>query len=368
MNRFNTARTPESITNWMRRHKDVIEGLRAEILEGELPLEEISQTVFESGTFEAYKSVVIWTLDMKRRNVGKWSTQLSCLKRVCQGIRPSMDPITSKKFKGSRKGKKYLDLKDHGWVYKHPERFSLEDAEKYQDMMLEYYPDVDTSSERQVMRDFLKSKGVDRWDTIPATKHKSTGRYARLYCIYSILQAIFDYLKKVCYEAYVVDLFMYTTGTRITATLKARLEDIREVSGIYDIQIIDKGNKKWNKYICPELLEEIKLLTGYPEKTAGKIFTLTDDDMSEYNKEAYEIHFPELFVMYPDYRNWNHFWRHMFAQHMLRATGWNYAIVAALGGWDIKSLEESYGKAPAAQIKQWGITQLPKLFEEEKQI
>jgi integrase len=39
-----------------------------------------------------------------------------------------------------------------------------------------------------------------------------------------------------------------------------------------------------------------------------------------------------------------HFWRHQFAQHMLRKTDWNYALVAGLGHWTVETLERYYGK------------------------
>ena len=76
--------------------------------------------------------------------------------------------------------------------------------------------------------------------------------------------------------------------------------------------------------------------------------------MSEINKKMLHKYYPELYEIFPDYDDSNHFWRHMFAQHMLRKTGWNYGIVAALGGWDTKSLEESYGKPPQAIVQEWG--------------
>jgi len=55
----------------------------------------------------------------------------------------------------------------------------------------------------------------------------------------------------------------------------------------------------------------------------------------------------------------------MFAQHMLRKTGWNYGVVAALGGWDVKSLEESYGKPPIAMLREWGRRFV--VFEKEEE-
>lgn len=55
----------------------------------------------------------------------------------------------------------------------------------------------------------------------------------------------------------------------------------------------------------------------------------------------------------------NHFWRHMFYQHMLRLTDWNYGACAELGGSTVKSLEESYGKPPRVIVKKWGLKYMP---------
>jgi len=45
----------------------------------------------------------------------------------------------------------------------------------------------------------------------------------------------------------------------------------------------------------------------------------------------------------------------MFAQHMLRATDWNYTIVAKLGGWTEEALRRSYGEPPQAVMAKWGL-------------
>jgi len=49
-----------------------------------------------------------------------------------------------------------------------------------------------------------------------------------------------------------------------------------------------------------------------------------------------------------------HFMRHMFAQHMLRATGWNYGLVARLAGWTVGALERYYGKMSEDQAMKLG--------------
>ena len=58
----------------------------------------------------------------------------------------------------------------------------------------------------------------------------------------------------------------------------------------------------------------------------------------------------------------NHFWRHMFAQHTLRATDWNYDAVAFLGGWDgTDMLKKVYGAPPTETLRALGLKVIPTL-------
>jgi hypothetical protein len=87
------------------------------------------------------------------------------------------------------------------------------------------------------------------------------------------------------------------------------------------------------------------------ERQAGKIFNVQEHEMSVLNRRALNQVIPELA---PKIEMPNHFWRHMFAQHMLRRTNWNYAKVASLGNWTIGALQESYGQPPQEIVEQWG--------------
>jgi hypothetical protein len=76
-------------------------------------------------------------------------------------------------------------------------------------------------------------------------------------------------------------------------------------------------------------------------------------------KMAYKEVIPEL---EPKITRPHHFWRHQFAQHMLRATNWNYDLVAELGRWkDTKTLKECYGKPPIEVIAEWGLIYIPQI-------
>ena len=352
LDRRNTEKTPESITMWFRRHPTIKEDLEIEIKAGQVEEKVMTEQIFESGVFETYASIANWIREMRRRSVKKINDRVSTMKRVCRGVKP----------------KKGVDLTFQGWSFKHPDRFSLQDAIEFIDLMLQHYPDIDISGERLVMRNFLDSKGIHVGKKISGAKHSSAGKYAKMFVAREYLTEIFDWLRRVNYEAFVIDFFMFKTGTRIGATLKTRLEEIIVEGQYVEIRVYDKGRKSiypkgkpWDKHISTDLFKEIKQLTGYPTKTAGNIFSLTDDDMSKLNRQGIEKFYPQLWEVYPDYDDVNHFWRHMFAQHMLRKTNWNYGVVAALGGWEVKSLEESYGKPPRAIVREWGLETLPEL-------
>jgi len=277
-----------------------------------------------------------------------------------------------KRMGHDKKDFKRIDLKEHGWVLKHPDRVKPEDGHLFLDLMNKHYPDVDTSSIRIPLRDFLLSKGYTERDIrgISGDKHKSAGTYAKMTAPIEIVWEILDYVKARDKKIYVADHFMFLTGTRIAATLRALLEDIYDIDGNWFITVYDKGDAKkygdkghpWEKPIPLMLMDEIMELTGYPTKTYGLMFeNLTDDDCSKLNKEAITTVYPELFKRYSAFGNWNHFFRHLFGQHYLKATGWNYGIVAMIGGWDVKSLEESYGKADVTEMLRWSAKIIPQL-------
>ena len=354
LDRFNKSITPQSITMWLKRNPDIKKQLKQEIVKKELPLKEVRESVFETGTFEIFDSVDVWIRDMKRRKLRQRTinANISALKRLCKGY-----------FK-----LKKIDLREKGWSYKHPDRLTLENCIEFIDLMNEHYPDVDLSTLRLAMRNFLDSKGIHVGAKISGAKHISAGKYARLFVNKNVLEDILEEIELNSYEAYVASNFMYQTGARISATLDARLEEIRVEGDYREIRIYDKGRRSkypkghpWDKALHSELFSEIKAITGFPHKRrTGKIFQIKAIELREITREALETFCPEVLEQYPSLMVC-HFWRHMFAQHMLRMTEWNYGIVASLGGWTVKALEESYGKPPRAIVREWGLSKIPEL-------
>jgi integrase len=121
-----------------------------------------------------------------------------------------------------------------------------------------------------------------------------------------------------------------------------------------------KGRQTWDKIVPLTLMEEIEKVS---QEREDRIFGISDYRLSKINKEAYRVFLKDnpraldLALREP-----NHFWRHMFAQHMLRATNWNYVLVAALGGWKTReALIESYGMPPSEMIRREGLSTIPEI-------
>jgi integrase len=179
---------------------------------------------------------------------------------------------------------------------------------------------------------------------ISGSKAKGFGKFARLHVEKGTLGKILEWIKGLNFQAYAIDHFMLKTGTRITATLNARTENLLEFEDHAEIRVFDKARrsihpegKEWIKYLDLLLLTELKKIIG--DRKAGKIFSMSKPEMARINKVALENFIPEIVKEYGHIMP-NHFWRHMFAQHMLRITEWNYGLVGELGGWTPKALEE----------------------------
>jgi hypothetical protein len=97
-------------------------------------------------------------------------------------------------------------------------------------------------------------------------------------------------------------------------------------------------------------------------RKSGKIFNISIVELSNLNREALKRFVPEL---EPKIEMPNHFWRHMFFQHMLRVTDWNYAVCAEWGGSTVASLQESYSRPPEAVVREWGLKYMPTLEASE---
>jgi integrase len=352
LNRRNEKIKPQAITMWFKRHPEIHEQLRKENIE-KLPTEkeQIDASIFQNGQFQEIPSVKNWLLEMNARELSRdtISSKIITLRQLCQGRFPMLK----------------IDLVAEGKMsLKHPDRLSLQDALEI--IMTLKMKDVDATYFKHVLKDFLLSKEVVVGKKIVVGRSKNYGKLAKLFVERSILNQMLSWIKSVNFEAYVVDDFMFKTGTRITATLKALIENMNFQQ--HTMRVYDKARhslypegKEWEKYISLKLWQNLRKLIG--KRKSGKIFNVSDDTLSKINREALKRFVPEL---EPKIQMPNHFWRHMFFQHMLRITNWNYAVCAELGGSTVASLQESYGKPPQEIVRQWGLKFMPTLEASEE--
>ena len=159
--------------------------------------------------------------------------------------------------------------------------------------------------------------------------------------------------------------FNFSTGTRISASLAFNF-DSREYELKVDkwmFEIFDKGTRgiprRWEKIIMGGLLSHFKkycsrrfsipveeLEVELPQKTSYLFPAFIDKDSVPDDQKIREIVKPGLIeagIPYTDFPP-THIWRHTFAQEALRATDYNYELVASLGGWvNTRILKEHYG-------------------------
>jgi len=258
-------------------------------------------------------------------------------------------------------------IKEKEWCLKHPDRLTLKEAMEINATLKD--KGIDTCQYKRALKGFLTSKGFVVGKKIAVGKPKGYGKLSKLFVERPILNQMLAWVKQQNYEAYVSDDFMFKTGTRLTATLKALIENINIQQ--HTIRVYDKGRhslypegKEWEKHIPQKLWNNLQKLIG--NRKEGKIFqNLDDTSLSALNREALKLFVPHL---EPKIRMPNHFWRHMFFQHMLRLTDWNYVVVAELGGSTPASVQESYGKPPEAIVRKWGLKYMPTLEASESDI
>jgi integrase len=208
------------------------------------------------------------------------------------------------------------------------------------------------------MRNFLKSRNVAEWDTISGKLEKQKGQYAHLYTPKENIEKIFEWLKAVNYDAYLATKFSFKCGgVRLTATLNAKAQCVNEEDKT--IIVFEKANRnapkrRITKEIPDNFFEEL-----LPRiKNGGKLFKIKKAELTRILRACYKAVIPELETNIPMPF---HFWRHQFAQHMLRATNWDYALVADLGGWKIQTLQDYYGAFDRKTLKEYARQKLAEI-------
>jgi len=336
----NVERTPESITMWFKCHPDVLDDLNKE-LHSDLPTEKqaVEAHIFDNGAFEELPSIKKWKGVLHARELTPLYIQakIGNLRNICRGTLHGHDFVAEGK-----------------WNMRHPDRLVYSDMIEINALLKEN--GIDTYMYKRELKDFLENvQDIPVGKKITVGKPKSFGKYAKLKLDKPTIQKILLDIETVNYEAYAADLFMLKTATRVSACLNASIENISKDYSY--VTIFDKGRLSkypkghpWDKRIDPELKAVLVKIIG--ERKNGRIFNINKADLGTINHDTILKYAPELFAQYPDLMP-NHFWRHMFAQHMLDQTDWNYAVVAALGGWTEQALEESYGQPPDELVREW---------------
>jgi integrase len=349
---YNTAVTPEAITMFFKRHQEVETELRKEVVSRELENEVIEDSIFKNGAFEELPSVKQWLID-KTGQVSEdfLKGHIGRLKNVCQGIFYLGD---------SRRRDKY---QIPNWTLKHPDRLTLQHAKEFLYHMRK--AKRATHDYRLALRSFFQSRGIIVQGKDISGEVENVGNYNNVYVEKGILEKIFDYVKQKDYEAYLIDKFMFKTATRLQASLDIRKKAFWKDEQTHMARVVDKGlhrkgRQTWDKIVPLSLMEEIEKVS---QEREDRIFLIPQERLSKINKEAYRVFLKDDpralgFAL----REPNHFWRHMFAQHMLRATKWNYVLVAKLGGWkNREALIESYGMPPSEMIRREGLSTIPEI-------
>jgi len=216
---------------------------------------------------------------------------------------------------------------------------------------------------RLVIRNFLLfGKGIV--PTRISGEKQGYGKMAKEYLSEEEIERIYTEIRKLPEEIRIplesVVKFIHHSGTRAEATCKVLETDfsIHKFNGIEikQVTVYDKGKWKhpqydrerkgvrWDKMLLPILERQMRVFMQWRREHAelfnGKnFFGFTANELRGLLKPIYQK------VLNREIRQPLHIWRHTFAMHYLRLTGWNYDLVAMLGGWDdTKTLKDCYGK------------------------
>jgi integrase len=337
LNKRNVERTSQSVTMWFKEHPAIFDELAKEIVQG-VPTEKqaVDVGLFENGAFREIPSVKMWIRDLTNNNAKETTIDqfVRTLKRVC-------------------KGEIQKDVVIENWSWKHPDRLTLEDAK---DFIFQVKTRKLRSREwRLILRNFLTSKGcMVKSGDISGKLEEDAGKYNTLKIAPDKRMEVFAFLNARNREAYLISKFGYVTATRLTAALEADSQYIdHDDKAIWVFEKASKGKpkKKVKKYLTNELYEAIR-------ERKGKIFQIEPDKLNGLLREAYAQIIPEMNAVIPMPF---HFWRHCFAQDMLRASGWNYALVASMGNWSVEALTKYYGSPNEKDVRAFVKETLPKL-------
>ena len=317
---------------WISRNPKVAEELEQGLKDRELDRVSISTGIFENGVFREIEPVKKWIMELTNRGVKPViiDTWVNAIKHVCKGELPKGNVIAS-------------------WGLKHPSKLTLEDAKAF--IYEAKTRGIHSRRIRLVLRNFLSSRGIVVKSTdISGELEEDAGQFADLYVSREKVYELLAEIKSMNLVAYQASFFAYKTASRIHATLNADSQFLNYEE--HKLTVFEKSSSRKAKKKVIKLLPD-DLWLQMPLDRKGLLFPIEESKINEIIRTAMKKVIPEI---EPRITRPFHFWRHMYAQHMLRSKNpdgsiqWNTGLVARTGNWSVEALERYYGKADQAIV------------------
>ena len=356
---YNKDISSDAVRKFMQRNPQAFGALMIEIRDKDTKQIEVKSSLYENGTFSELNSIKKWNLDQATRvSPEHQKSQVDAIKNVCKGT-------FYLRIKTPMSGWSLEQRQIEGWTSKHPDRLTLEQAKEF--LAAVHQAGRGTKNYRLALRAFFLSRDkITINPTDISGEMGELGKWKRVFVPKETLTKILEYVYQQNFDYGVADECAYKTGSRATATLEEFKNSniTTEEDGTVIMKVIDKGfhrkgRQTWFKIIPKDLQTKLDVLfLSHGDKAFGDI---NPDSLRAVNKEAYRKFLDgqalELALSEP-----MHFWRHMFAQHMLRATNWNYDLVAELGGWKGSDIiKKCYGAPTRELIRKAGLEAIPNI-------
>jgi len=331
--RMQEAISSQAINMWYKRHPQDFAKLKAEVEEEELAKTTITEYLFENGAFRKIPCIEQWIIELRGRPANEKSINnfVNCLKQVCKGVLPR----TRKEVKEKNPIKIIED-----WGLKHPRALTVQDGLRYNSELMQTRGKP-SRNHKLALRSFFSSRGLQGWKKISGKLGTQKGKYAHFYADPPAMKEIFHVVNSMNHEAYMASKFGFKCGGgRTTAVLNAEARNVdkeKQTIILWEKASLNQPKRKVEKIIPPDFWEELQ-----PNiERGGKLFRIEAQEVNNILRMAYKKTIPELEeeIVMP----FHFISRHQFAQHMLRATDWNYGLVANLGDWKVQTLEDYYG-------------------------
>jgi len=234
-----------------------------------------------------------------------------------------------------------------------------------------FYMDIYNVSDK-----YLTNKGITK-ENLP-----TFGKYSKMTIPQDVRHKFEESLKKFVKDkneycdALNYCISAYATATRATALSEVELDNaIIFTNKEWVFKVVDKGGLKWDKIIVGHLLDKLRYglsqrfnvpideLELRLSKVTNRLFPLAYKDIIRL-RELIKMSLIDAGLRYKEFPP-IHIWRHTFAQDALRASNWNYELVASIGGWkSTKILKEVYGEI-GLDIKIKGVKKMMGIKEKE---